>query len=164
MRDPNGGSTAALFHVRVAFQPRLVEVQQLPRFLERDLARADGALDVLAHAGGQLVGRVLHVVQHLADRVALDDGVEVDLAVLVEADVDRVGVAEEVVQVAEDLLVGAEQERAEVVGLAVERVQLQGVADVAEVDELVDLAVRVAGDVAEDGPPGRPLVRADGSA
>ena len=58
-------------------------------------------------------------MQHLADRVALDDRVEVDLAVVVEADVDRVGVAEQVVQVAEDLLVGAEQERAEVVGLAV---------------------------------------------
>ena len=45
--------------------------------------------------------------------------VEVDLAVVVQADVDRVGVAEQVVQVAEDLLVGPEQERAEVIGLAV---------------------------------------------
>ena len=36
-------------------------------------------------------------------------------AVLVDADVDGVGVAEEVVQVAEDLLVGPEQERAEVI-------------------------------------------------
>ena len=40
-------------------------------------------------------------------------------AVFVQADVDGVGVAEQVVQVAEDLLVGAEQERAEVVRLAV---------------------------------------------
>ena len=39
-------------------------------------------------------------------------------AVGVEADVDGVGVAEEVVQVAEDLLVGADQERGQVVGLA----------------------------------------------
>ena len=73
----------------------------------------------------QLVGVELHVVQHLAHRVALDDGVEHDVAVLVEADVDGVGVAEQVVQVAEDLLVRAEQERAEVVRLAVEGVQLQ---------------------------------------
>ena len=68
---------------------------------------------------------------------------------VVEADVHGVRVAEQVVQVAEDLLIGAEEEHAEVVGLAVERVQLQRALDVAQVDELVDLAVRVAGDVAE---------------
>ncbi len=62
---------------------------------------------------------------------------------------DGVGVAEQVVEVAEDLLVGADQEDAEVVGLAVDGVQRQRALDVAAVDELVDLAVRVAGDVAE---------------
>ncbi len=77
---------------------------------------------------------------------------------------DRVGVAEEVVQVAEDLLIGAEQERPQVIGLAVVGVQLQGVAYVAQVDELVDLAVRIAGDVAQHRPAGRRLVRGDGSA
>ena len=78
---------------------------------------------------------------------------------------DRVRVAEQVVQVAEDLLVRPEQERAEVVRLAVgDRVQLQRAADVAQVDELVDLAVRVAGDVAEDAPGGSAPRSAGGSA
>jgi hypothetical protein len=64
--------------------------------------------------------------------------------------VDGVGVAEQVVQVAEDLLVGADQEHAEVVVLAVVLgVQLEHVLDVAQVDERVDLAVGVAGDVGQ---------------
>ena len=68
----------------------------------------------------QRFGVELHVVEHLAHRVALDDRVEHDVAVVVEADVHGVGVAEQVVQVAEDFLVGADQEHAEVVRLAVE--------------------------------------------
>ena len=73
--------------------------------------------------------------------------------------VDGVGVAEQVVQVAEALLVGAHQEDAQVVRLAgLELVQVDGVAHVVEVDELVDLAVGVAGDVAQRRLAGRPLV------
>ena len=83
---------------------------------------------------------------------------------LVEADVHGVGVAEQVVQVAEDLLVGADQEHAEVVRLAVERVQRQRLLDVAAVDELVDLAVGVAGDVAEHRVARRRARSAGGSA
>ena len=108
-----------LFKISIPLQPALVETQELLRLLERDHVRTQGAFHVLAHLRRQLVGGVLHVVQHLADRVAFDDGVEADRAVLVEADVDRVRVAEQVVQVAEDLLIGAEQERAEVVWVAV---------------------------------------------
>ena len=79
-------------------------------------------------------------------------------------DVHGVGVAEQVVHVAEDFLIGADQKRAQVIRLAVEGVQRQRPLHVAAVDELVDLAVRVAGDVAQHGVPRRPLVRADGSA
>jgi hypothetical protein len=71
------------------------------------------------------------------------------VVVLVQADVDGMGVAEEVVEVAEDLLVGADEERGQVVRFAVEAVQREGLLDVAAVDELIDLAVGVAGDVAE---------------
>ena len=81
------------------------------------------------------------------------------LPLLVEADVHGVRVAEQVVQVAEDLLVGADQEHAEVVRLAVDGVQRQRPLDVAAVDELIDLAVRVAGDVAEHGVVRRRLVQ-----
>ena len=63
----------------------------------------------------QRLGVELHVVEHLAHRVALDERVEPRAAVLVEADVHGVGVAEQVVEVAEDLLIGADEEHAEVV-------------------------------------------------
>src|SRR3712207_7658191 len=65
----------------------------------------------LFRSGQQLVRGILDVGQHLAHGVALDDVVHVDAALLIQADVDRVGVAEQVVQVAEDLLVGPQQDR-----------------------------------------------------
>ena len=72
---------------------------------------------------------------------------------------DGVRVAEEVVEVAENLLIRADQEDAEVVRLAGERMQRQRALDVAPIDELIDLAVRVAGDVAEHGLADRHLVQ-----
>ena len=66
----------------------------------------------------QGVGLELHVVQHLAHRVALDDGFEDHFVGLAHAYVDRIGVAEQVVQIAQDFLVGAHQERAQVVVVA----------------------------------------------
>ena len=60
----------------------------------------------------QHLGVELDVVEHLADRVALDHARRGRRSpFVVQADVHRVGVAEQVVQVAEDLLVGADQER-----------------------------------------------------
>ena len=76
----------------------------------------------------------------------------------------RVRVAEQIVQVAEDFLIGADQKCGQIIGLAVELVQPERPLHVAAVDELVDFAVAVAGDVAQHGMPRRPLVRADGSA
>ena len=123
-------------------QAVFVEAQEAAGLLVVHAALADGGFDVAAAACASSVSGVeLHVVEHLADGVALDDRLEHHLAVVVQADVHGVGVAEQVVQVAEDLLVGADQERAQVVRLAVERVQRQRALDVAAVDELVDLAV-----------------------
>ena len=82
----------------------------------------------------------------------------------VEIDVHRVRVAEQVVQVAEDFLIGADQERGQIIRLAVELMQPKRPLHVAAVDELIDLAVAVAGDVAQHRVPRRPLVRGDGSA
>jgi hypothetical protein len=61
-----------------------------------------------------------------------------------------VRLSEEVVEVAEDVLVGPDEAEREVVGLrALEGVEREELLDVAQVDELLDLAVRVAGDVGE---------------
>jgi len=71
----------------------------------------------------------------------------------------RRGCRRQVVHVAEDFLVRADEKDREVVRVAVQRVQRQRALDVAAVDELVDLPVRVAGDVAEHGVVGRGLSR-----
>jgi len=66
----------------------------------------------------------------------------------VQLDVHHVGVAEEVVQVAERLLVGAHHERGEVVRLGLAQlVHLERALGLAHAGEVVDLAVGVAGDV-----------------
>ncbi len=71
---------------------------------------------------------------------------------------DGVGVSEQVVQIAQDLLVGADQERPEHVRRVIERMQQQRAFDVPPIDEVVDLAVRVARDVGQHRRAGGPLV------
>src|SRR5258708_9305952 len=97
-------------------------------------------------------------MQHLADSVTLDDGVEVDRAAVVETDVDGVGVPEQVMEVAEDFLVGAQQESTQIIWLAVVWMQFERVAHIAKIDELIDLTVRIAGDVAQNGPARRGFI------
>ena len=68
---------------------------------------------------------------------------------LVEADVHGVRVAEQVVQVAEDFLVRADEEHAQVIRLAGDGCSGSVLLDVAAIDEPIDLAVRIACDVTE---------------
>ena len=76
-----------------------------------------------------------------------------------------VDAAKEIVQIAHDVLIGAHQEKTEVVrfqisvAVGVELMHRQRVAHVAQVNELVDLAVRIAGDVHERGLARGPLVQ-----
>ena len=95
-------------------------------------------------------GFELHVIQHFAHGIAVDHRVEHHIALFIELNVHGIGVAEQVVQVAQDLLIRAHQKRARIVRLAVERVQRQGFLHVAAIDELVDFAVGIAGNIAEN--------------
>ena len=92
----------------------------------------------------------LDVGKHFADGVAADDFLDRAGAVFVDGDVHRICVAQQVVQVAENFLVGADEECADVVLLAGVLVQFESFLHVAVVDELVDLAVGVAGDISKD--------------
>jgi len=78
-----------------------------------------------------------------------------------ELDVHGVRVPEQVVRLAERFLVRADQERTHVVGLAVQLVQLERRADVLQIDELVELAVGIAGEIAEGRLDRGLLVQAD---
>ena len=82
-------------------------------------------------------------------------------AVGVHAHVRGVGVAEQVVDVAERLLVGADQEDAEPVALATLRtVQRQRAVERFRFDVGVDAAIRIAGQVGDHAAPVRPFVEA----
>ena len=73
---------------------------------------SSAALDVPAQARQQVVLEVLDVGEHLLDAVAAHDVRQARAPGVVEVDVHDVRVAEQVVQVAQDLLVGADQEEA----------------------------------------------------
>ena len=123
--------------VGVLLEPLQVALAEARRLLDGDLAAAQGGFRGLADLLDQVLAVVLDVVEHVLDGLALDHVVDVVAAVLVHAHVHGVGVAEQVVEVAEDLLVGAHQEDAEVVRLAVQGMQLEHVLDVVLVDELI---------------------------
>src|SRR5438034_242353 len=133
--------------IRISLEPGLVELKQHPRFVDRQLLVAEGALDLLARRAEKIVGAELYVLKHLADGIAFDDLVNRRPALLVHADVYRVGVAEEVMQVAENFLISTHEERGQEVIAPVVGVQLQNGFHVTAVDEAIDLAVAVAGDV-----------------
>ncbi len=74
---------------------------------------------------------------------------------------DGIGIAEEVVQIAKDLLVCAQQKCTEnSTGSPLYVMQRKRLLHVAAIDELIHLAVRVTGDVAQNRLPGRRLVQA----
>src|ERR1035441_11088962 len=88
--------------VRVAVQALFVEAEERAALLISQAAFAQRGLHVAAELHHQRVGGELHVVEHFADGIALDDGIEHDFARGAQAHVDRVGIAEEIVHVAED--------------------------------------------------------------
>src|SRR6185295_9035438 len=113
---PSGG--AIRFEVSVAGQFRLVETLEGLALRDRQASRTHRPLAIAREGRVELARVVLHVAEHGARGVALDDLLDPPAVLVVEADVRDMGVAEEVVQVAEGLLVGADQERPEEVFLA----------------------------------------------
>ena len=74
------------------------------------------------------------------------------LSILLDRDMDRVGIAEEIVHVAQNLLIGTGHKDAEIVLIITGRMEFQNVFHIAHVDELVDPAVAVAGDIGKGAP------------
>ena len=106
------------FQIRIPLQPRHVVRDE-----RCSPPAASGPSRCRPCAGTSPAGRTgveLHVVEHLGHRVAVHQVGDL-VALLGQPDVHRVGVAEQVVQVAQDLLVGAGQEDAEDVRLALAR-------------------------------------------
>src|SRR3989441_1129509 len=141
--------------VRVLLEAPLVFIEQPHGFRRLEFVGLDGSVHLRLHLPLQLVFVILHRRKRLDDGVAFDDFLDVVAGrlVRVEEHVHLIDSAKEVVQIAHDVLVGAHQKETEVIRfeLAVpvhaELVQRESVEHVAQVDELVDLAVGIAGDV-----------------
>ncbi len=146
--DGGGGGSVAL-EVGVAVEAVAVIVEELAALVERDAAGLDRLGDPRLEGAHHLLGIVFHPAEHVLHGLAVDGLVDL-VAVLAHGDVYGVGVAEEVVEVAEYLLVGTDEEDAEVVLLVLaERVDGHGVDDLVLGDVALHLAVRVAGHVLE---------------
>jgi hypothetical protein len=74
-----------------------------------DLAQGHSLLLFVADVFEELRPLVLDILEALPYGVAGDDRVDLVVGLLAEGDVDRVGVAEKVAQVPQDLLVGPDQ-------------------------------------------------------
>ena len=116
--------------------------------------RRTGQLVVVA--AHQLVRRQVDVTQHVLDGVVLLNPAPVDAAGVIGIDVHAVGITEQVVHVAENLLVGTDQEHAQQVVVArLHFMHRHGRFDRLLVDILRDLAVGVAGQILQHGATGR---------
>ena len=129
------------FEVGIAVEAFFVGAQEVAGFFEAHLSGAQGDFGGAAHSVEEAFARIHDRAQHLVDGIAGTDVVE-EVTVFGDGDLNGVCVAEEVVHVAEDLLIGADEEEADEIGLTVgHRVQLQDIFDVALVDEVLDFAV-----------------------
>lgn len=142
------------FEIGVTAHASFERIDDFTAFAGRDAVAVDGAFGELAEAAEHVFGLVLAVGEDFGDGITFDFLGVLEFAVF-DADGDDVGVAEEIVEVAEGLLVGADEEDADdvvFVGIfEVDVVEGEAMVEFAGVSELVDFAVGVAGDVREDG-------------
>src|SRR5262245_35624365 len=106
-RSRNKSAVRAFFEVGIAVETVLVKLQQPSGLFVVEQAVPHGSFDVGAQLGNQCLGRERDVLENLAYRVALDDGIEHYFTLVVQAHMYGVGVTKQVVQISEDLLVGA---------------------------------------------------------
>ena len=110
-----GQARSASLEVRVAREALFVHAHQRAGLVQGHAVAPHGQLGEAAHARDQIFAGVADVAEHVGDGVAGDDVLDLVAAARGQRDVDGVGVAEQVVQVAQDFLVGADQEDAQVV-------------------------------------------------
>lgn len=152
-RDVVRGFSRLGFEVGVTAHAGFEGVHDFAAFAGGDAVAVDGAFGELTEAAEHVFGLVFAVGEDFGDGVAFDFLGVFEFAVL-DADGDDVGVAEEVVEVTEGFLIGADEEDADDVVFAgvfeVDVVEGEAVVEFAGVGEFVDFAIGVASDVGED--------------
>ena len=105
--------------IGVVRESLVVTLSQQCGFLEGDVTPAERLLRHLADPLRQDAAVVLDVGEDLGDAVPFDEVFDGIPLVPVQSDMDRVGIAEKVVEVAQDLLIGTDEEDGEKIGRAV---------------------------------------------
>ena len=125
--------------VRIPLESLLVAFEQASRLFEADVVAPQRAFDDLTHLFDQGSALVLHVGEDVFHGVALDDVIDRVTALVVELDVNGIGVSKQVVEVTQDLLIRTDQEHADVIGCARPGVELDQLLCFTGIDEPIDL-------------------------
>jgi len=102
--------------IGVAIQARTVVAHKVVAFLTSDFARTHAIVDPRLDVAHQLLGAELHIVEYLGNSLTINHLVYL-VVVFVDVDVHRIGVTEQVVQVAQNLLIGTHQKPPQIVVL-----------------------------------------------
>ncbi|SSL81682.1 Uncharacterised protein [Klebsiella pneumoniae] len=143
-RSATGHQRLLVFQISIAVQSRLELLEEL--LLQRIVQT--GIFHLIAELGQQRVRIQLHILQHIRYGIALVGQLNLNAAVREDEHVHRLGIAEQVVHVAEDLLIGANHEEAQ--HRRVLRVVFRhrhGGGDPVAVHVVIDGAIGIAGDV-----------------
>src|SRR5262249_11298116 len=92
---------------------------------------------------------VSSVADHIADSTAVDDFLDMVTALLTDNDMGFIGQPEQVVETTHDFLIGPNQQQSNVVGLAGEWMDFEDFLDILEIDELIDVTIRIARQIDE---------------
>ena len=106
-----------LFEVGVAVETGTIGGDELFAFFDSNFLFVDGFGHPRFEATHQSLGVILHILEHIGHRFAVDRLVD-GISVGIDGDMHRIGVAEEIVHVAENLLVGTYEENADVIPIA----------------------------------------------
>ena len=152
--------TLHLLKICVSEETIAIGAQEFLTLIERNLALLHTLGYPLLQLADELLRIVLYVIQNLLHGLAIEYLVDAVLAVLYR-DVGCIGVAEEIVHIAQNLLVGTYEEHTEIVWLVLlQWMKWENVADMTIGYEVGYLAVAVAGDVLQGSVAGRTLVQA----
>ena len=106
-----------LFEVGVAIEAGTIGGDELFAFFDGDFLLVDGFGHPRFEAAHESLGVILHILEYIGHGFAVDRLVD-GISVGIDGDMHRIGVAEEVVHVAENLLVGTYEENTDVISIA----------------------------------------------
>ena len=133
------------FEICVSEQSRTVGAYEVAALFRSDRTGFHRGRNPRLEIAHKLLWVVLNIVEHLVDGFALDNLVDF-VAVLVHTDMHGIGIAEEIVHVAEYFLIGTHEEHAEIIRFSgLERMHGQSRRSALRRYEICYLAVGIAG-------------------